>query len=397
MLQLRAIGICVALIIVTAVCGRVLFRGDATFVFTSTAAASEVPLTPAPLKIGLPTGKTSFANVDVVVAQAMGLFKQQALDVTIQNFDSGVKVVQAVVASDVAIGGASIEPVINASVAGGNIAIIGTYANRLTVSMVTPKTITSVAELRGKNADIQDVGAFREVMTLMVLESATLTTKDVHYIPVSAPGYIQGLISGQIHSAILQTEQAIEILERDARFHVLVDLHQVEPDYFYGTYFVSADWLAKKPDLAIRFLTALTQAHRLMYQNRADTVSIAAKATGFNAGVIDKAYEVLLVNNKVFPVNDGLEEKRLTYTIAKMKSLGLLKDKAPDLARLVDRRLLVQVLGQLGTLAQSLSVVGRGLMGVVTLSSSRRCATGLCRKCSFVYRSQVVGVIWLLN
>jgi NitT/TauT family transport system substrate-binding protein len=349
---IRAVGVYVACIAVMVICGGVPISGDATFISASAAATPESPLTPSPLKIGLPTGKTSFANVDVVVAQEMGFFKQQALDVTVQNFDSGVKVVQAVVANDVAIGGASIEPVINASVAGGNLGIIGTYANRLTVSMVTPKTITSAAELRGKNAGIQDVGAFREVMTRMVLESVRLTPKDVHYIPVSAPGYIQGLIAGQIHSAILQTEQAIEILARDARFHVLVDLHQVEPDYFYGTYFVSKEWLAKNPDLAVRFLTALTQAHRLMYRNRADTVRIAAKATGFNEGVIDKTYEVLLVNNKVFPVDGGLEDGRLAYTIARMKSLGLLKDKAPDLAQLVDRRPFVQVLDKLGAAAQ---------------------------------------------
>jgi NitT/TauT family transport system substrate-binding protein len=352
MQQIRAIGVYVGFILIAFMCGIVPVSDDATFVSTGAVATPETPLTPAPLKIGLPTGKTSFANVDVVIAQEMGFFKQQALDVSIQNFDSGVKVVQAVVANDVAIGGASIEPVVNASVAGGNLAIIGTYANRLTVSMVTPKTMTAAAELRGKNAGIQDVGAFREVMTRMVLESAQLTPKDVYYIPVSAPGYIQGLIAGQIHSAILQTEQAIEILARDARFHVLVDLHQVEPDYFYGTYFVSKEWLAKNPNLAIRFLTALTQAHRLMYQSRADTVRIAAKATGFNAGVIDKTYEVLLVNNKVFPVNDGLEDGRLAYTIAKMKSLGLLKDKVPDLAQLVDRRPFMQVLDKLGTAAQ---------------------------------------------
>ncbi len=57
----------------------------------------------------------------------------------------------------------------------------------------------------------------------------------------------------------------------------------------------------------------------MRYQNRADTVRIAAKATGFNAGVIDKTYEVLLVNNGVFPVNDGLEEGRLTYTITRQR------------------------------------------------------------------------------
>ena len=89
-----------------------------------------------------------------------------------------------------------------------------------------------------------------------------------------------------------------------------------------------------------------------MYQNRADTVRVAAEATGFNAGVIDKTYEVLLVRNQVFPVNDGLELARLTYTITKMKALGLLKDKQPDLAQLVDRGPFIRVLDQLGTASQ---------------------------------------------
>jgi ABC-type nitrate/sulfonate/bicarbonate transport system substrate-binding protein len=33
------------------------------------------------------------ANVDVVIAQEAGFFPQQGLDVTLHNFDSGVKVV----------------------------------------------------------------------------------------------------------------------------------------------------------------------------------------------------------------------------------------------------------------------------------------------------------------
>jgi NitT/TauT family transport system substrate-binding protein len=350
--RLRALGVSIVLCILTAVCVSTPFGDPTAWVSPGTAVAQERAHTPATLKIGLPTGKTSFANIDVVIAQEMGLFKQQGLDVTVQNFDSGVKVVQAVVAGDVAIGGASIEPVVNAAVAGGKVVIIGTYANRLTVSMVTPKTITSVAELRGKRAGIQDVGAFREVMTRMVLESARLTPQDVSYVPVSAPGYIPGLIADQIHSAILQTEQAFTILERDARFHVLVDMYAVEPAYFYGTYFASQDWLTAHPDLAVRYLTALLQAHRWMYHNRADTVRIAAKATGFSASVVDKTYEVLLVQNKVFPVNDGLEEQRLTYTMTKMKALGLLKEKEPTLAQLVDRRPIRQALDVLGTVAQ---------------------------------------------
>jgi hypothetical protein len=89
-----------------------------------------------------------------------------------------------------------------------------------------------------------------------------------------------------------------------------------------------------------------------MYQNRADTVRIAAKATGFSASVIDKTYEVLLGQNRAFPVNDGLEDQRLTYTITRMKALGLLKGKEPALAQSVDRRPIMQALDTLGIGAQ---------------------------------------------
>jgi hypothetical protein len=68
--------------------------------------------------------------------------------------------------------------------------------------------------------------------------------------------------------------------------------------------------------------------------------------------VIDKTYEVVLVQNKAFPVNDGLEDQRLTYTITKMKALGLLKGKEPALTQLVDRRPIMQALDTLGTVAQ---------------------------------------------
>jgi hypothetical protein len=82
------------------------------------------------------------------------------------------------------------------------------------------------------------------------------------------------------------------------------------------------------------------------------SIGLPTGKTSFANMDIDKTYEVLLVRNQVFPVNDGLELARLTYTITRMKSLGLLKDQEPDLAQLVDRGPFMRVLGQLGTASQ---------------------------------------------
>ena len=301
------------------------------------------------ITVGLPTAETSFANSDVVVAQQQGFFEDQGLQVELQNFGSGLKVVQAVVSGDVQVGGSSIEPVVNASAQGGQLSIIGGYADRLTVSMVTPDSIQAAPDLRGENLGIQDVGAFREVMTRMVLESAGLTPDDVSYRPVDSNAYISALLSGQISSAILQTEQSVETINQDPSFHELADLYEVEPDYYYGTYFVQNDWLSDNPDTAARFLTAITEAHRFMYENREETVPIVAEVTGFDPEVIDEAYETLLVQNGVFPVNEGLEDERFTYTLERMQELGALEGEEPDLSQLVNRDPASQAVESLGT------------------------------------------------
>ena len=74
-------------------------------------AASGPPI----LRIGLPTGVTSFANADVLVAKEKGVLADYGVAAEIQNFRSGVSVVQAVTEGKIDIGASSIEPVVNAA------------------------------------------------------------------------------------------------------------------------------------------------------------------------------------------------------------------------------------------------------------------------------------------
>jgi ABC-type nitrate/sulfonate/bicarbonate transport system substrate-binding protein len=303
---------------------------------------------PIEIELGLPTDVTSFANADVAVAEAQGFFRAAGLTVHVKNLSSGVTVVQGVVGGTLHIGAASIEPVVNAAVQGGGVTMIGSYADRLTVSMVTPAAIQTAADLRGKRLGIQQVGAFREVMTRMVLASAGLTPGDASYVPVSANGYAGALVQGTIQSAILQAEQAIDVLGRDDKLHVLVDLGQVRPDYFYGAYAVSRTWLATHPDVAQRFLTAIVRAHRFMYQDKAGTVPIVARATGLSEAVIGRAYDVLLGPQAAFAVNAGLDPARITRTIETMQQFQILTGPAPDESSLVDRGPITAVIAELG-------------------------------------------------
>jgi NitT/TauT family transport system substrate-binding protein len=318
---------------------------------SGTASSSTTPVTS--ITIGLPNSVPSFANSDVAVAQAEGYFAKEGLNVKVDNLSSGVPVVQGVVGGSLDIGASSIEPVVNAASAGAPIQIVGAYANKLTVDMVTPKTIASPAQLRGQRLGIQQVGAFREVMTRMVIEGEGLTTSDVTYVPSSSSAYISELLAGEIRSGVLQEEQTLTALKKDTSLHVLVNYEQADPNYFYGTYVVSKSWLAGNQATLEKFLTAITMAHRFMYSNEAATVSIVAKNTGDTTATISKAYSVLLTQEGVFPLNSGLDLTRISDTIATMKKYKILTGTEPSVSSLVDTGPVSAAVSKLGTMADT--------------------------------------------
>lgn len=339
-MKLRHVAVVVAAALVAVACG-----GSSTA--SSPSPPSSASMEPATIKVALPVRQMAFAQADLAVAQANGFFSQQKLTVTYENLNSGVQSVRAALSGDADIGASSIEPVVTAGQKGG-ITIIGSYADRLPVVLETPKSITSPKGLAGKKLGVQDVGAFREVMTRAVYESAGLKQSDVQYIPTPDTSYISALVGGQIDSAVLQWEQSVEAEQKDSNLHVLTDLYKLWPQYYYGTYFVKSDWLSQHRDVATRFLVAIVKAHRFIYSNRTKAVSQIATATKFPTSVIDKAYQRMIVQDGVFAVNEGLEQKRLQFTVSKMKELGLLQGPSPNLNTLVDRGPITQAVKQAG-------------------------------------------------
>jgi ABC-type nitrate/sulfonate/bicarbonate transport system substrate-binding protein len=295
-------------------------------------------LQPASIKVSLPGLKVAFSQSDIAVAQAQGYFDREALTVTTQGLSSGVQTVQSVLSGDSDIGGSSIEPVLTGAARGG-LTIIGSYADRLPVVMESQSSIAKPADLKGKALGIQPngVGAFREIMTRMVYQRAGYSQSDVNYVPVPDTGYVSALLTQKIDTAILQQEQSVDAEAKNPSLHVLVDLYREMPKYFYGTYFVRSDWLQSHRDVATRFLTAILRAHRFIYGNRTQAVADIAQATGYPASEISKAYDRLIVQDGVFPVNQGLQADRIRFTLGKMGQLGLLPAGAPNLTTVVNR------------------------------------------------------------
>jgi ABC-type nitrate/sulfonate/bicarbonate transport system substrate-binding protein len=300
------------------------------------------------LVIGMPVTPPNLPHLGVYVAKDLGYFNDEGITVDVAGFESGLQSLRGGVAGGVDILGASSEPVIRAINRGAKIRSIFSYAHRLTVVMVAQGAIRRPADLRGKNLGIQEVGAFREVMTQAVLKSAGLTPQDVHYIPVSSAGYIPALIGDKIDTAILHIDQAYMARTKKASLHPLVSLWEVMPSYWYGTFCATEELLRKDPDLFARAVAAIIKAHRFMYRNKDRTLDLASKHTGYPKEVLSPAYDALAAA-KVWPVNDGMPAEMVEVTISKMVEIGLLREnERPKVEQVVDRGPTNAALAKLG-------------------------------------------------
>ena len=300
------------------------------------------------LVIGMPVTPPNLPHVGVYIAKELGYFDEQGINVELTAFESGIQSLRGGVAGGLDIVGASSEPIITAISRGAKMRSIFSYAHRLTVVMAAQESIRRAADLRGRNLGIQDVGAFREVMTRAVLHSAGLSPQDVNYVPVASAGYIAALVSNKIDTAILHIDQAYMARAKKASLHPLIPLWEVMPNYWYGTFTANEELIRKEPDLLSRAVAAIIRAHRFMYRNKERTLDLASKHTGYPKEVLSPAYDALAAA-KVWPVNDGMPAEMVDVTINKLVEIGLLKEnEKPKVEQVVDRGPANTALAKLG-------------------------------------------------
>src|ERR1041384_1520906 len=143
---------------------------------------------------GVPVTPPNVVHIPPYVANDMGFFSENNIEVEFVTFEGGTQTLRGSVAGGLDITGTSSDPAIIGAARGAGTKVLGTYSHRLSQSMIVQGDIKSCKELKGRKIGIQEVGAFNEVMSRAVLASCGLTPKDVQYIPVSTKGRVPGQI-----------------------------------------------------------------------------------------------------------------------------------------------------------------------------------------------------------
>lgn len=184
-------------------------------------------------------GKNLLYYLPLTIAEQLGYFKAEGLDVTIVDFAGGSRALQAVVGGSADVVSGAFEHTVNMQFKGQRMrAFVLQGAAPQIVLGINPKTMAgfkTIADLKGKKVGVTAPGSSTNVMLNFVLAKAGLKPSDVSVIGVGAGnGAVAAMRAGQI-DAISNLDPVITLLQRSGDLKIVSDTRVVaESEKVFG-------------------------------------------------------------------------------------------------------------------------------------------------------------------
>jgi NitT/TauT family transport system substrate-binding protein len=184
-------------------------------------------------------GKNLLYYLPLTVAEQLGYFKDEGLQVEIVDFAGGSRALAAVVGGSADVVSGAFEHTVNMQFKGQPMRafVLQGRAPQIVLG-VNPKTMPdfkSVADLKGKKIGVTAPGSSTNVMANFVLAKAGVKPGDVSIIGVGAGnGAVAAMRSGQI-DAMSNLDPVITLLARSGDLKIVADTRNVaEADRIFG-------------------------------------------------------------------------------------------------------------------------------------------------------------------
>jgi len=184
-------------------------------------------------------GKNLLYYLPLTIAESLGYFKAEGLDVTIVDFAGGSRALQAVIGGSADVVSGAFEHTLNMQAKGQKLRAFALQGRAPQIVLgINPKTMAdykTVADLKGKKIGVTAPGSSTNVMANFVLAKAGLKPSDVSIIGVGAGnGAVAAMRSGQI-DAISNLDPVISLLQRSGDLKIISDTRIVaEADKVFG-------------------------------------------------------------------------------------------------------------------------------------------------------------------
>ena len=184
-------------------------------------------------------GKNLLYYLPLTVAESLGYFKAEGLEVQIVDFAGGSQALRAVVGGSADVVSGAFEHTVNMQSKGQRLRAFALQGRApqivLAVNRKTMPGFKSVAQLKGKKIGVTAPGSSTNVMANFVLAKAGLKPSDVSFIGVGATSAAIAAIRQGSIDALSHLDPVITILERAGDIQVVTDTRIVaEADRVFG-------------------------------------------------------------------------------------------------------------------------------------------------------------------
>ena len=218
-------------------------------------------------------GKNLLYYLPLTIAEQLGYFKAEGLEVKIVDFAGGSQALRAVVGGSADVVSGAFEHTINMQTKGQRLRAVVLMGRAPQIVLgINPKTMPNfktVADLKGKKIGVTAPGSSTNVMVNFVLAKAGLKPGDVSIIGVGAGnGAVAAMRSGQI-DAMSNLDPVISLLTRSKDLLIISDTRIVaEADKVFGgpmpaaCLYLPQSFIDKHPRTVQALVTAIVRANQ---------------------------------------------------------------------------------------------------------------------------------------
>ena len=210
-----------------------------------------------------------------------GYFEKHGLFVDPVYVASGTKVAQAMIAGEfpIALAGGT---VVNANLAGGDIAIFGGLVNVPSFYIFVHPSIKRPEDLKGRTAGITTFGSSTDFsIRYLIRKFGMEPDKDVKILQMGGqPQIVAALIAGAVQAGVLSSPANYNATK--AGFQMLVDFKNVGLDYPTVSLVSTRSYIKKDPQTVRRFLMAYSEGTERLYRDKEFAMKVIGKYTKTN-------------------------------------------------------------------------------------------------------------------
>jgi len=241
-------------------------------------------------RIAVAYSAVSASQSSFYLTQEAGYFEKHGLFVDPVYIASGTRVAQAVIAGEfpVALAGGT---VVNANLAGGDIAIFGGVVNVPSFYIVVHPSIKRPEDLKDKAVGVTTYGSSTDFsIRYLVKKLGMEPDKDVKILQMGGqPQIVAAMVAGAVQAGVLSSPANFNAMK--AGFQLLVDFKTVGLDYPTVSLVSTRSYIKKDPQTVRRFLMAYSEGNERLYRDKEFAMKVIAKYTKTeNREALESAY-----------------------------------------------------------------------------------------------------------